>query len=87
MPQDYFDLSGRCAVVIGGTSGLGRSIALGLASAGADVVASARRTEEADAAAQEIEALGRRTDVKLISRQPAEREGQHGETSLYRILY
>ena len=61
MPQDYFDLSGRCAVVIGGTSGLGRSIALGLASAGADVVASARRTEEADAAAQEIEALGRRT--------------------------
>lgn len=61
MPQSYFDLGGRCAVVIGGTSGLGRSIALGLASAGADVIASARRAEEVDATAKEIEDLGRRT--------------------------
>jgi NAD(P)-dependent dehydrogenase (short-subunit alcohol dehydrogenase family) len=37
------DLTGRVAVVIGGTSGLGRAIALGLAEAGADVVASGRR--------------------------------------------
>lgn len=37
------DLSGRVAVVIGGTSGLGQAIALGLAEAGADVVATGRR--------------------------------------------
>jgi hypothetical protein len=36
---------------------------------------------------QLVEELGRRTDVQLISRQPAEREGQHGETALYRVLY
>lgn len=48
-------------MVIGGTSGLGRSIALGLASAGADVVASGRRAEEVGATAKEIEAVGRRT--------------------------
>ena len=38
-----FDLSGRLAVVVGGTSGIGRAIALGLADAGADVVVTGRR--------------------------------------------
>ena len=61
MRQDLFDLTGKCAVVIGGTSGLGRAIALGLAEAGADTVASARRPEEVEATAAAIEALGRRT--------------------------
>jgi NAD(P)-dependent dehydrogenase (short-subunit alcohol dehydrogenase family) len=56
-----FDLSGKCAVVIGGTSGLGRAIALGLAEAGADVAAASRRAEETRKTADEIEALGRRT--------------------------
>jgi len=55
------DLSGRLAVVVGGTSGIGRAIALGLAEAGADVVCSSRRREQVDAAAAEIEAIGRRT--------------------------
>jgi NAD(P)-dependent dehydrogenase (short-subunit alcohol dehydrogenase family) len=54
-------LEGHVAAVIGGTSGLGRAIALGLAQAGADVVATARRTERVEQAAGEIEALGRRT--------------------------
>src|SRR5579872_3291404 len=54
------DLHGRCAVVIGGTSGLGRAIALGLADAGADVVATGRRAELADAVSDEIEKKGRR---------------------------
>lgn len=54
-------LEGRVAVVIGGTSGIGQAISLGLAAAGADVVASARRQEQVDATADEIEALGRRT--------------------------
>ncbi|MEQ1646222.1 MAG: SDR family NAD(P)-dependent oxidoreductase, partial [Pyrinomonadaceae bacterium] len=55
------DLSGRVAVVIGGTSGIGRAISHGLAEAGADVVCTSRRTEQVETAAAEIEALGRRT--------------------------
>jgi NAD(P)-dependent dehydrogenase (short-subunit alcohol dehydrogenase family) len=54
-------LQGHVAVVVGGTSGLGRAIALGLAEAGADVVASSRRPELVDETARELEALGRRT--------------------------
>ena len=59
--RPIFDLSGRTAVVVGGTSGIGRMLALGLADAGADVVASGRRTEFVDQVAKEIEARGRRT--------------------------
>lgn len=55
------DLSGRVAVVIGGTSGLGRSIALGLAEAGADVVATGRREALVQQVCAEIEASGRRS--------------------------
>src|SRR2546423_7377631 len=54
-------LDGKTAVVVGGTSGIGRALSLGLAGAGADVVASARRTEQVDAVASEIERAGRRT--------------------------
>ena len=61
LSRGYFDLSGKCAVVVGGTSGLGRAVSLGLASAGADVVAASRRAEEVERVAGEIEALGRRT--------------------------
>ena len=55
------DLTGRTAVVGGGTTGIGRALSLGLAQAGADVVASARRAEEVNATAGEIERLGRKT--------------------------
>jgi NAD(P)-dependent dehydrogenase (short-subunit alcohol dehydrogenase family) len=61
MSKGIFDLSGRVAVVMGGTTGLGRAIALGLAKAGADVVASSRRAEQVDRTATEFERLGRRT--------------------------
>jgi len=54
-------LTGRVAFVTGGTSGIGRALALGLAEAGADVVPSSRRREQVDATAAEIEARGRRT--------------------------
>ena len=57
--RGLFDLSGRVAVVIGGTTGLGHAIALGLAEAGADVVPSSRRAAQVEQAAAEIEALGR----------------------------
>ncbi len=56
-----FDLSGRTAVVVGGTSGIGRTLALGLADAGADVVASGRRLELVKDVAAEIQHRGRRT--------------------------
>lgn len=59
--MNSLDLSGRVAVVVGGTSGLGRAIALGLAEAGADVVAAGRRAEKVDEVAREIEAFGRRS--------------------------
>jgi NAD(P)-dependent dehydrogenase (short-subunit alcohol dehydrogenase family) len=61
MAYSGLDLTGRVAVVIGGTSGIGRAIAHGLAEAGADVVPTSRRVEQVEAAAQEIEARGRRT--------------------------
>jgi len=60
------DLDGKVAVVIGGTSGIGRAIAHGLAQAGADVIPTSRRAEQVETAAREIEALGRRT-LRLTS--------------------
>jgi len=59
--MNLFDLTGRAAVVVGGTSGIGRTLALGLADAGADVVATGRRAALVDEVASEIEARGRRT--------------------------
>lgn len=61
MGQTLFDLSGRVAVVTGGTTGLGYAIALGLAEAGADVVASSRRLRQVEKVAAEMMALGRRS--------------------------
>ncbi len=56
-----FDLTGRVAIVLGGTSGIGRALVDGLADAGADVVASSRRQAEVDATALAIERQGKRT--------------------------
>lgn len=56
-----FDLTGKCAVVVGGTSGIGKAIALGLASAGADVVASSRSAEPVNSVADVLEGMGRKT--------------------------
>lgn len=60
------DLTGKTAVVIGGTSGIGLAIARGLAEAGADVIPTSRRAEQVEQAAREIEARGRRT-LRLTS--------------------
>ncbi|MEM9702921.1 MAG: SDR family NAD(P)-dependent oxidoreductase, partial [Planctomycetota bacterium] len=49
-----FDLSGRTAIVTGGSKGLGEGIAAGLASAGAKVLLTSRHAEEAEAAAAKI---------------------------------
>lgn len=59
-------LGGLTAVVVGGTSGIGKSLALGLARAEADVVATSRSREMVDETANEIEACGRKT-LRLTS--------------------
>lgn len=64
--KDLFSLEGKVAVVLGGTSGIGHALSLGLADARADVVASARRKEKVDQTANEIERRGRKT-VRLSS--------------------
>ena len=61
MTPSLFDLSNRVALVVGGTSGIGRTLALGLADAGADVVATGRRAALVDEVAQELETRGKRT--------------------------
>jgi NAD(P)-dependent dehydrogenase (short-subunit alcohol dehydrogenase family) len=56
-----FSLAGKCAVVVGGTSGIGKAIALGLASAGANVVASSRSKQAVESIADCLEKRGSRT--------------------------
>jgi NAD(P)-dependent dehydrogenase (short-subunit alcohol dehydrogenase family) len=61
MTSDLLNLEGKTAVITGGTSGIGRALSLGLAEAGANVVATARRKEQVESTAAEIEARGRKT--------------------------
>jgi NAD(P)-dependent dehydrogenase (short-subunit alcohol dehydrogenase family) len=61
MGYKNLELAGKVAAVIGGSSGIGKAIAVGLAQAGADVVPSARRLELVKAVADEIESLGQRS--------------------------
>ena len=66
MAENLFDLTGKVAVNIGGTSGIGHAISLGFARAGATVVASSRRQEVVDSTADELEKLGSET-LRLTS--------------------
>jgi carbohydrate kinase (thermoresistant glucokinase family) len=66
MGHSLFDLTGKTAVVVGGTSGIGLAMAVGLAEAGADVAASSRRQEQVDEAAALIEGRGRKS-LRLTS--------------------
>lgn len=61
MTYSPLELSGKVAVVVGGTSGIGRAIGHGFAQAGADVIPTSRRAEQVDVAAREIEEFGRRS--------------------------
>jgi NAD(P)-dependent dehydrogenase (short-subunit alcohol dehydrogenase family) len=61
MGYSGLELGGKVAVVIGGSSGIGQTIARGLAQAGADVIPSARRIDLVKVTANEIESLGRRS--------------------------
>ena len=66
MTTQLLNLEGKTAVVTGGTSGIGRALSLGLADAGADVIATARRQQEVDQTADAVEARGRKT-LRLAS--------------------
>jgi NAD(P)-dependent dehydrogenase (short-subunit alcohol dehydrogenase family) len=66
MTIQLLSLEGKVAVVTGGTSGIGRALSLGLADAGADVIATARRQQEVDNTADAVEARGRKT-LRLVS--------------------
>lgn len=66
MTYSPLELNGKVAVVIGGTSGIGRAIAHGFALAGADVIPTSRRAEQVESAALEIEQFGRRS-LRLTS--------------------
>jgi NAD(P)-dependent dehydrogenase (short-subunit alcohol dehydrogenase family) len=66
MTTHILSLAGKTAVVIGGTSGIGRTLSLGLADAGSDVIASGRRLELVDETAAEIERHGRQA-LRLCS--------------------
>lgn len=58
--QSLFDLTGKIALVTGGSRGLGREIVLGFADAGADVIIASRKFENCARVAAEVAALGRR---------------------------
>ncbi len=66
MGYSKFDLSGRVAVVVGGTSGIGRSIANGLAEAGASVVPTSNLEDHVDETIKEFKDAGRET-IRVIS--------------------
>jgi NAD(P)-dependent dehydrogenase (short-subunit alcohol dehydrogenase family) len=79
MPSDRFDLTGRSALVTGGSKGLGQAMARALAEAGADVVISARRADELKPALEAIldgtRARGAWLVADLADRGAAERLG------------
>src|SRR5215470_18973998 len=56
--RQLFDLSGRVAIITGGSVGLGRQMANGLAEMGANIVLCARKKERCEQAAKEIAQLG-----------------------------
>ncbi|MFD3377453.1 MULTISPECIES: SDR family NAD(P)-dependent oxidoreductase [unclassified Streptomyces] len=59
-PADLFDLSGKVALVTGGSRGLGREMVRAFATAGADVVIASRKPDACETVAKEVRDLGRR---------------------------
>lgn len=78
---DQFRLDGKVAIVTGGSRGIGRSIALGLAEAGADVVVASRTLAGVQAVAEEIEQCGRQSlPLKVDVSRESDVEGLLRET-------
>lgn len=88
MHNDLFDLSGRVALVTGGSKGLGLAMARGFAEAGADVVISSRHEDELRAAADQIKSglntrvawivadLARRAEAQRLAKEALSRFGR-----------
>ena len=79
MAHSLFDLTGKTAVVVGGTSGIGLAMAVGLAESGADVVATSRRAEQVEEAAKAIEEKG---ITEVFVRSPLTSEARSGCSAL-----
>ncbi len=71
--MNRFDLSGRAALVTGGSKGLGKAMAMGFAQAGADVVISSRHENELQAAVKEIQS-GTKAKVAYVVADMTRRE-------------
>ncbi len=88
MKSGLFSLAGRCALITGGSRGIGKAIALGFAQAGADLFLCSRHESEVSAAAEEIQSqtgvrvestaadMARRDDVSRLADLAAERLGK-----------
>ena len=60
IPDPFFDLTGKIALVTGGSRGLGLRMVRAFAERGADIIVASRKIEACEAAADEVRALGRR---------------------------
>jgi 2-dehydro-3-deoxy-D-gluconate 5-dehydrogenase len=87
MPNFHFDLSGKVAIVTGGSRGIGRAIALGFAQSGADVIATSRNLQNVREVTEEIIRLGRnsmavstdvarKADIEKLTSQVMDRFGK-----------
>ncbi|TXI34843.1 MAG: SDR family oxidoreductase [Niabella sp.] len=70
--MNFFDLTGKTAIVTGGNKGIGAGMALGLAQAGADIIVASRTVEAGSAIEQEVKKLGR--SFKFYKMDAADRE-------------
>ena len=75
--MDMFRLDGKVALVVGGSRGLGKSMALGLAQAGANTVLCSRKQEDCEKAAGEITSQGRRESIGLAADVTRETDVSH----------
>ena len=66
MAEDLFDLSGKVALITGGSRGLGLQMVRAFAEHGADVVVASRKLDACEAAAEEVRAMGRRAAAHAV---------------------
>lgn len=88
MSLDIFKLDGQVALVTGGSKGLGRTFARALAGAGADIVLTSRNKAEAEEAAAEIRALGRRAialESDVTDREAVAEMVRHAEAEMGKV--